>query len=144
MQALTGLVAMALAAGLALPPVARAGDDSAILKIMEEVNTRNRAIGKGLRVSFAPEPADRKTLAAHAASLVQLGKEARTLTGPARERNKSQPEWTRSVDAFLRASEGFARVIAEPGLSQARAKQSYQNIQKTCINCHSTFREEAD
>ena len=144
MPALAGLVAVALAAGLALPPVARAGDDSAILKIMEQVNTRNRAIGKGLRISFAPEAASRKTLAADAASLVQLGKEARTLTGPARERKKSKQEWTRTVDDFLWASQELARVIADPGSTQVRAKQSYQKLQKTCINCHSAFREGVD
>jgi hypothetical protein len=141
MPALGGLVAVFLAAAVALTPGARGGDDSAILKIMEQVHTRNRAIGKGLRTTFAHEAAGRKTLAADAASLVQLGKEARTLTGPARERKKSQEEWTRTVDGFVRASEELARVIAEPGSSQPRAKQSYQQLQKTCINCHSTFRE---
>jgi hypothetical protein len=142
--ALAGLVAVALAAGLALRPVARAGDDSAILNIMEQVNTRNRAIGKGLRIASAPEAARRETLAADAASLVQLGKEARTLTGPARERKKPQQEWTRKVDEFLRASDEFARVIADPKSSQPRATQSYHKLQKSCINCHSAFREEAD
>jgi hypothetical protein len=142
MQALAGLRAVLLAAGLAHG--ARGGDDSPIQKIMEQVHTRNRAIGKGLRIPSALEAAGRKGLAADAASLVQLGKEARTLTGPARERKKSQREWTRTVDDFLRASEEFARVIADPGSSRPRATQSYQKLQKTCINCHSAFREEAD
>jgi hypothetical protein len=144
MPALAGLVAVSLAAAIALTPGARGGDDSAILKIMEQVHTRNRAIGKGLRTTFAPEAAGRKTLAADAASLVQLGKEARTVTGPVRERTKSQQEWTQKVDDFVRASEELARVIAEPGSFQSRAKQSYQKLQKTCINCHSAFREEVD
>jgi hypothetical protein len=48
------------------------------------------------------------------------------------------------VDDFLRASEEFARVIADPGSSQPRAKQSYHKLQKTCINCHSAFREGAN
>ena len=139
MPALAGLLAALLAAGLAHG--ARDGDDSPIQEIMERVQTRNRAIGKGLRISFATEQAGRKTLAADAASLVQLGKEARTLTGPARERKKSQQEWTRTVDAFLVASEDLAKVIADPGSSQPRAKQSYQKLQKTCITCHSAFRE---
>jgi hypothetical protein len=139
-----GLVAVFLAAAIALTPGARGGDNSEILKIMEQVHTRNRTIGKGLRTTFAPEAAGRKTLAADAASLVQLGKEARTLTGPARERKKSQQEWTRTVDEFLRASEELARVIAEPGSSQPRARESYQKLQKTCINCHTAFREEVD
>ena len=142
MPALAGLVAVLLAAGLA--PGARGGGDSPIQEVMEQVHTRNRAIGKGLRDPFAPEAAGRKGLAADAASLVQLGKEARTLTGPARERKKSQQEWTRMVDDFLRASEEFARVIADPEPSRPRATQSYQKLQKTCINCHSAFREGAD
>jgi cytochrome c556 len=139
MPAFAGLVAVFLAAAVA--PGARGGDDSAILKIMEQVNTRNRAINKGLRNFVATDAAGRKTLAAEAASLVQLGKEVRRLTEPARERKKSQQEWARTVDDFLRASEEFATVIAEPGSSQPRAKQFYQKLQKTCINCHSAFRE---
>jgi hypothetical protein len=142
MLALAGLVALFLAEALA--PGARGGDESEILKIMEQVNTTNRAIGKRLRISFSTEAAGREALAADAASLVQLGKDARTLTGPARERRKPQQEWTRTVDDFLRASEEFARVIAEPGSSEARAKQSYQKLQKSCIHCHSAFRGEVD
>jgi hypothetical protein len=41
------LVAVVLAAGLATG--ARGGDDSPVHKIMDQVHTRNRAIGKGLR-----------------------------------------------------------------------------------------------
>ena len=48
MPGLAGLVAVLLAAGLA--PGARGGDDSPIQTIMEQVHTRNRAIGKGLRI----------------------------------------------------------------------------------------------
>jgi hypothetical protein len=142
MPALAGLVAVLLAAGLAHR--ARGGDESPIQKIMEHVHTRNRAIGKGLRIPTALEAAGRKALAANVASLIQLGKVARTLTGPARERKKSQQEWTRTVDDFLRASEEFASVIADSGSSPPRATQSYQKLQKTCINCHSAFREGAD
>jgi hypothetical protein len=136
-----GLVAVLLAAGLL--PGARGGDDSPIQKIMEQVHTSNRAIGKGLRIPSALEAAGRKGLAADAMSLVRLGKEARTLAGPARGRKKPQREWTRAVDEYLRAAEEFARIIADPGSSRPRATQSYQKLQKTCINCHSAFREEA-
>ncbi len=142
MSALARLATVLLAAGLA--PVARGGDDSPIQTIMDQVQARNRAIGKGIRTPSSLEAAGRKGLAADAASLVQLGKEARTLTGPARARNKSQQEWTQTVDGFLRASEEFTRVIADPGSSQPRATQSYKKLQKTCINCHSAFREGAD
>lgn len=141
------LVRAALHAALLAPGLAhgaRGGDDPPIQKIMEQVHTRNRAIGKGLRTPSALEAAGRKGLAADAASLVQLGKEARTLTGPAQERKKPQQEWIRTVDDFLRASEDFGRVIADPGSSRLRATQSYQKLQKTCVNCHSAFREEVD
>jgi hypothetical protein len=131
-------VAVLLAAGLAR--AARGGGDSPLRKLMEQIHTRNRAIGKGLRRPAALEAADRNLLAANAASLIQLGKEARTLTGPAQQRKKSQHEWTRTVDDFLRATEKFASVIADPKTSRHRATQSYQQLQKTCINCHSAFR----
>jgi cytochrome c556 len=142
MPAFAGLVTMLLAAGLG--SAATAGDDSPIQEIMEQVQARNRAIGKVLRVPTALEAAGRKRLAADAASLIELGKEARALTGPARERKKPQQEWAQKVDDFLRASEEFARVIADPGSSRPRATRSYQKLQKTCVNCHSAFRGEAD
>jgi hypothetical protein len=142
MPALAGLVAVLLAAGLS--PGARAGDDSPIQEIMEQVQAKNRAIGKGLRATSVLEAARRKALAADAASLVKLGKEARTLTGPARERKKPKQEWAQKVNDYLRASEEFARVIDDPGSSRARATQFYQKLQKTCVNCHSAFRGEAD
>jgi len=141
-HALAGLVAVVLAAWL--PHGARGGDDSPIQTIMDQVQARNRAIGKRIRAPSALEAAGRKGLAADTAFMLQLGKKARTLTGPALDRKKSQQEWTQRVDDFLRASEEFARVIADPGSSRPRAMQSYQKLQKTCINCHSAFREGAD
>ena len=137
-------LAVALALALVLESGARGDDDPAIQRIMERVNARNRAIGKGLRITYAPDAAARKALAVDAASLIQLGKEARTLTGPARERKKSQQEWTRTVDGFLSASEELARVIASPESSQARVRQYYQKFQKLCIDCHRAFREEGN
>jgi hypothetical protein len=142
MPAFAGFIAVLLARGLV--PVLSGGDDATILKIMEQVHTRNRAIGNGLRGPVVAEAARRKALAADAASLVMLGKEARTLTGPARDRKKPQQEWTQKVDDFLRASEEFANIIADPGSSRPRATQSYQKLQKACVNCHSDFRGEAD
>jgi cytochrome c556 len=132
------LVALVLAAGLATG--AWGGDDSPTQKIMHQINSRNRAIGKGLRAPTAIEAADRTGLAVDAASLVQLGKEARGLTEPAKERKKSQQDWTRAANDFLRAADEFGRVIANSGASRPQVTQSYQKLQKTCINCHSAFR----
>ena len=142
LPALAGLVAVLLAAGAA--PEAGGGDDSPIQRIMEQVHGRNRALGKALRAPSAFEAAGRKGLTADVASLARLAREARTLTGPARERKKPQEVWTRMVDDFLRSSEELASVIADPRSSRPRAIQSYQELQKTCIKCHNTFRDEAD
>jgi cytochrome c556 len=133
--ALAVLVAVVLAAGLATRTLG--GDESPIQKIMDQVQTRSRGINKGLRSASA---LDRKALAAAAESLNKLGKEARGLTQPAKERMKSQQEWTRTADDFLRAVDDFARVIASPGSSRSQTTQSYQKLQKTCVNCHSAFR----
>jgi hypothetical protein len=134
------LVATVLAAGLTTGT--KGGDDSPIHQIMDQVLTRNRAIGKRLRSPTALEAAGRKAMAADVAFLIGLGKEARALTEPARERKNSQQDWTRAVDNFLRASEDLARIIADEGSSRPQATQSYQKLQKTCANCHSAFREE--
>ena len=140
LPALATLVAAVLAAGLTTGT--KGGDDSPIHQIMDQVLTRNRAIGKRLRSPTALEANGRKSMAADAASLIRLGKEARTLAEPARERKKSQQDWTRAVDNFLRASEDFARIIADEGAGRSQATESYQKLQKTCANCHSAFREE--
>jgi cytochrome c556 len=131
-----------LVAGLATGT--RGGDDSGILGLMNQIHTRNRAIGKGLRSPTAFEVDGRKAIAADAASLIRLGKEARMLTEPARVRKKSQQDWTRAVDEFLCASDEFAKVIADQRSARPDVTQSYQKLQKTCTNCHSAFREEAD
>jgi hypothetical protein len=134
------LGAAVLAAGLTTG--SEGGDDSPINKIMDQVHARNRAIGKGLRSPTALGSAGRKSMAADAQSLIRLGKEARALTEPAREQEKSQQDWTRAVDDFLRASEDFARVIADEGSARPQATRSYQQLQKTCTNCHRAFRED--
>jgi hypothetical protein len=72
LPALAAIVTFVLAAGPA--PVARGGDGSPIQKVMDQVNTRNRAIGKRLRAPAALEVAGRKGLGADAASLVRLGR----------------------------------------------------------------------
>jgi hypothetical protein len=56
--ALAALVAVVLAAGLA--PGSGGSDDSPIQKIMDQIHTRNRAIGNGLRAPAALESAFRK------------------------------------------------------------------------------------
>jgi hypothetical protein len=140
LPALATLVTAVLAAGLTTGT--KGGDDSPIHQIMDQVVTRNRAIGKQLRSPIALEPNGRKSMAADAASLIRLGKEARTLAEPARERKKPQQDRTRAVDNFLQASEDFARIIADEGAGQSQATESYQKLEKTCPNCHSAFREE--
>ena len=136
------LVALVVAAGLATG--ARGGDDSPIHKLMDQIHSRNRSIGKRLRAPAALEAAGRKGLAVDAASLVRLGKEARGLTEPANVRKRSQQDWTRAADDFLRAADDLARVIAGPEFSRPQVTQSYQKLQKTCTNCHSAFQEEPD
>jgi hypothetical protein len=119
--ALATLVAAgALAAGLTA--ATKGGDDSSIQQIMDQVLSRNRAIGKRLRSPTALEAAARESMAADAASLIRLGKEARTLAEPARERKRSQQDWTRAVDNFLRASEDFTRIIADQGSGRSQAR----------------------
>jgi hypothetical protein len=137
---MAALGAAVLAAGLGTG--ADGGDDSPIHKIMDRVHTRNRAIGKGLRSPTALEAAGRRSMAADAASLIRLGKEARALAEPARARKKSPQDWTRAVDDFVRASEDFARIIADEGSARPQAMRSYQQLQKMCTNCHRSFREQ--
>ena len=86
MPALAELVAVLLAAGLG--PGARAGDDSPIQEIMEQVQVRNRAIGKGLR---APPRSKRPAARCWPRMPRPWSSSART-----RARSRDQPENGRS------------------------------------------------
>jgi cytochrome c556 len=146
MQKLNGVAALATLVSVLLAGLepASSRDDTSIQSIMNRIQTRSRAIGKALRAPTALEAAGRKRLAADTASLVRLGKEARALTEPAQERKRSQEDWKKAVDDFLRASDELAKVIADPESDQPRMTQSFQTLQKTCTRCHTTFREDDD
>jgi hypothetical protein len=133
------LATLVLAGGVALP--SKAGDESAITTIMEQVQARNRAIGKALRADTALGEGGRRSVATDAKSLVRLAKEARALADPAREKNKPQGDWTRLVDGLIQASDDFARGVTDPTFARPQVEKSYQRIQKACAQCHATFRE---
>jgi hypothetical protein len=118
------IVVLAFAAGLGAE--AGGGDDPPMQKILDQIHTRNRPIGKRLRYSTALEATDRVRMADNAATPIRLGTEARELTEPARERKKSQQDWARAASDFLRAADEFNGVIADPRTSQPRAAQSYK------------------
>jgi hypothetical protein len=132
------LVVLASAAGLAAG--AGGDDDPPIQQIMGQVHARSRAIARRLRAPGALGADDRKGMAEDAAVLGRLVTEARGLTEPARERKTPQRDWARAADDLLRAADDFARVIADPRSDRPRAARSFQALQKTCTNCHRTFR----
>jgi hypothetical protein len=131
-----------LAAGLAA--VVRGGDDSPIGTIMGQIHLLDRSITKRLRAPAALDVAGRGRLTADAASLVRLGKEVRSLERPAQARKRPRQDWERAVNQFLTAGQSFARVIANEAIDQPRTIKSYQKLQRTCTNCHTLFRDEAD
>jgi cytochrome c556 len=120
-------------------------EDSPLHKLMEKVNAKNNAITKGVRTQVLFKKAQaRNELAKAAEELVKLGKEARDATEPAVKQKKSQAEWTKLMDAFIKKSEELHGLVSEPATKQGEAKKAHTAVKATCAACHEVFRVEDD
>jgi cytochrome c556 len=118
-------------------------EDSPLHKLMEKVNAKNNAITKGVRTQVLFKKAQ-KEVAAAAEELVKLGKEARDAKEPAIKQKKSQAEWTKLMDAFIKKSEDLHELASKPSTKQEEAKKAHTAVKATCAACHEVFRVEDD
>ena len=118
-------------------------EDSPLHKLMEQVNAKSLAIKKAIRSPVAYKKAQ-KDVVKNADALIDLGKKSREFTEPATKQKKSQDEWTRLVDDFVKKTEGFRDTVAKTGTTQDQAKKAFGAVNTSCSACHSVFRVEED
>jgi cytochrome c556 len=133
--------AAALLAGIAI-----AADDEAspLHKVMEKVQAKNTVITKGVRKE-ADYAKKHKDIVAAAEDLVKLGKEAKDLTDVAKSNKEvKEPveEWKKLTDDFIKEADTFAKLVANAGTKQPKAKDAFKAVTKTCTACHDVFRKE--
>ena len=118
-------------------------DDSPLHKLMEKVTAKNNAIGKGVRTAVAYKKAQ-KDLPALADELIKLGKDARAFTEPAVKQKKSQTEWVKLMDDFVKKTDDFKGVVSKANASQAEAKSAHNVVKASCTACHNVFKVDDD
>jgi cytochrome c556 len=128
--------ALTLAAGLSL-----ADEDSAMHKLMEQVNRKSNAIKKTVRTAVAYKKGQ-ADLAKHAEELIVLGKKARDMKDSADKQKKPFTEWQKLSDDFIKKTEEFKDVVAKSSATQEQAKKAWSGVNGTCAACHTEFRVE--
>ena len=114
-------------------------DESPLAKLMEKVQAKNLVINKGVRTAVAYKKAQKDVTEA-AAELAKLGKEARTDTSAVKKSDKTQADWERLMDAFIKESQDFAALTAKTETEQKDAKKAFSAVKASCTNCHNDFR----
>ncbi len=139
----TVLVGTALAAVLAasLSFSFAADEKSKAHILMEKVSKTDNAIKKNTKNAAAFKKGQKDVVTASEA-LVKLAKEAREDTEVAKKEKKTQAEWTKFCDDFIKESETFAKEASLPTAKQDTLKNAYKAVQKTCNDCHAVFHKD--
>ena len=119
--------------------------ETPLSKIMEKVQKHNIALGKLIRTPAAFKKGQ-KDVEKAALDLVKLAKESKSLKDAylKNAKSESQPEkkWDEIVDAFAKTSQELASASTKANASQKDVKDLFQNVKKTCSDCHTVFRVE--
>ena len=135
------LVATAVASAGLLAASPR--DDSPLGKLMEKVQDHNAKILKGVRT--APNyKKSQEEVASSAKALIQLAKDSKPFTEPAKKEKQPQEKWDTLCDEFTKEAEKFAETVSKKETSQVEAKNAYKAVQKSCTDCHDIFRKEEE
>ncbi|MEO6810667.1 MAG: cytochrome c [Isosphaeraceae bacterium] len=144
----TVLAAAMLSTALLVSGIAVAQDDDKELtplgKVMEEVQTNHVKILKSYRTAVSWTKGQQDAAEA-AGKIIELGKKARPLGGPAiKEMKKTQEQWDEKMDTFLKEAEAFSKFAGQAGIKNAEAKKAYSKVSASCTSCHNDFRSEDD
>lgn len=113
-------------------------------KVMEEVRANHVKILKSYKTATAWTKGQQDAAEA-AGRIIELGKQARPLGGPAIEEMKQTRElWDEKMDTLLREAESFSKFAAQPGVKHTEAKKAYSKVSASCTSCHNDFRSEDD
>ena len=136
MLAVTLSTAALLTVGVALA-AAQEGKDTPLAMLMRKVEDQTKVIRDGVKTA----PRFRKSakeISASATALVQLAKETRPFTEPAKEFKKPQVYWEQLTDTFTEASDAMAK--AADAADFITARKVWISLNNTCTNCHGAFR----
>jgi cytochrome c556 len=121
---------------------ARDDDESPLGKIMEKVQKHKNVVTKGTRTKVAFSKAQ-KEVEKSAKELAKLAKEAKPLKEAikkAKDEANPQQKWDLLMDEFEKTSTKLAEIAAKPGAAYNDAKEAYNGVNKTCVDCHKIFR----
>jgi cytochrome c556 len=122
-------------------------EETPLGKIMEKVQKNNIAITKYVR-NAAQYQKSRKDLEKSALEYVKLSKESKPIHDPyvkgAKDVKDPAKKWDDIMDAWEKTSKELAVAAAKDSTTQKEAKQLFENVKKTCVECHTIFRVEKE
>lgn len=146
---ITLAVSLTLGLGLGLSAAAFSGaadEESELGKIMEKVNKPKAVLTKGTRTVVAYNKA-REDVKKAAEELGELAKE----TKPHHEAAKAaqnvpdaEKKWDELCDAWGKEAKKLAEIAGKADSTQKEAKDQLNTLNKTCTECHKTFRVDSD
>jgi len=142
-------LAASLAFGLGLGATAfssAADEESELGKLMEQVQKQKAVITKGVRnaASYKKSQGDVEKAAKE---WVKLAKDSKPHNEAAKaSKTEAEPvkKWDELIDQWIKDSEKLAEIAAKAGSDQKEAKDQFNAVNKTCTECHQTFRIEED
>jgi cytochrome c556 len=116
-------------------------------RIMEKVQKHNIALTKATR-NMAAFKKNQKEVEKFSSELAKLAKESKPFKEAylknAKDESNPQKKWDEIMDAFAKTSKDLATAAAKAGATQKEAKDLFQNVKKTCADCHTVFRIEKE
>jgi uncharacterized coiled-coil DUF342 family protein len=110
-------------------------------KQMEGINKHNNAIRKATK-TVASWKKDGKGTAKDAEEIVKLAKEAKKEKGPSEKVKKPHEEWAKLMDELIKSAEVYDTVAKKSDATHPQAKEAFTNINKTCMPCHTIYKDE--
>lgn len=140
---------LSLALGLGLSATAFTGsaDETTELgEIMEKVQKQKAVLTKGVR-NVAAYKKSREQVKEAAEEWAKLAKEAKPHNEPAKQAKDvtdAEKKWDDLCDAWEKEAKKLAEIADKADSDQKEAKDQFNTINKTCTECHTVFRIEAD
>ncbi|WP_165230489.1 hypothetical protein [Aquisphaera insulae] len=116
-------------------------------KIMEKVQKLNIAVPKYVR-NAAQYQKSRKDLDKALEEYIKLAKDSKSIREPyvtnVKDVKEPVKKWDEIMDAWEKTLKEMADGVKKEATSQKDAKQLYENVKKTCVDCHTIFRVEKE
>jgi cytochrome c556 len=114
-------------------------------KIMEKVNKHNSNLTKGLRtkVAYAKAQKDVEKNAKELAKLAKAAKDIKDAVKTAKDLPDAGKKWDVWSDAFIKTAENLGQVAATNKSNYTEAKKAFNEVKKSCADCHQDFRIDA-